>query len=86
MGRRRRLRDLKEQAAQTMAAAQSTLAKAEKTLSVADKAILQIQAQTMAVLVEALDWMEQGVQADFTFLGRRIPFSLDLHKDEDDKE
>lgn len=86
MGRRMRLRDLKAQAAQTMAQAQATLTKAEKTLSVADKAILQIQAQAMAVLVEALDWMEQGVDVDVRVWGREMPVSIHLHKDEDDKE
>lgn len=84
MGRRIRLRQLKAQAAATMSQAQQTLAKADKTLQIADRAILQIQAQAMAVLVEALDWLESGIELEVEAFGRKMPVSVHLKKDEDE--
>lgn len=71
-----RLRELKQDAAQTMAETRQVLANANKTLSVAEKSLLVLTEKAMQVLTlfaEAVEEALDGVDIETEVLGKKIP-------------
>lgn len=73
---RTRLRELKQDAAQTMAETRDLLAKAGKTLSVAERSLLVLTEKAMQVLTlfaEAVEEALDGVDIEAEAFGKKIP-------------
>jgi hypothetical protein len=67
MGRRIRIRELKEQAQQTMTETRQLVAQAKGTLTVTEKALLKLVEQMSAAIVaatEAVDEVMDGLEAE----------------------
>lgn len=74
-----RLRELKQDAAQTMAEARDTLAKANQTLSVAERSLLVLTEKAMKVLglfAEAVEEALDGVDIETEVLGVKTPLKI----------
>jgi hypothetical protein len=88
--RRTRLRDLKAQAAQTMADAQATLQHADKTLSQAEKSLLVLTENAMKIICAGIEFIEnletKGIEAEAEIMGRKIPAKLRVKLGEESEE
>lgn len=74
--KRIRLRELKEDAAQTMAETRATLANANKTLSQAEKSLLVLTEKAMQVLTlfaEAVEEALDGIAIEAEVMGKKVP-------------
>jgi hypothetical protein len=84
---RRRIRDLKESAHQTMVQAQATLAQAQQTLSHADKAALEVSAKAMETLELICDIaeavMDGKAKLNLQIAGNDWPIGARLDFDDD---
>jgi hypothetical protein len=74
-----RLRELKADAAQTMAEARTTLANSNRVLSQADKSLLVLTEkamQALGVFIEAVEEVLDGTEIEAEVMGQKIPVKI----------